>query len=345
MSESKISCPHCAQHIALDDTWAGQTINCPVCQQPFVIPGTPPTAQVITPTPMAPGLRIDRAAASPAPPPPVSSGRPGATSPANASATKTSVLAIVSLVLSILGCGVFAIAGVICGHIARGQIRRNRNLSGAGFATAGIIIGYVMLALNLGLATKFVLDVRQRVKEVQVRQAGQSQFPQPVGGSTGARSMDVNPGGNPTRPSGVSGVKVQSSVPTPADAVSGTVKGEPFAYTRSSLSATVGSLEIDGREVTTEGTLVTVFLNPKRGESLANRTWHITPTTALAATPTVFVIRLHAGTSTKDRINSGYQMELATGEISNGVISGTITLKIGGAAPVDIKGNFVARVN
>lgn len=52
--------------------------------------------------------------------------------------TSTNTLAIVSLVTSLLGIG---LAGIICGHIALGQIKRTRE-QGYGLALAGLIIGY-----------------------------------------------------------------------------------------------------------------------------------------------------------------------------------------------------------
>jgi len=34
----KFNCPHCDQSIDADDSYAGQTCDCPTCQQPFIIP-------------------------------------------------------------------------------------------------------------------------------------------------------------------------------------------------------------------------------------------------------------------------------------------------------------------
>jgi hypothetical protein len=56
-----------------------------------------------------------------------------------AAGPKTNVLAIVSLVLSIIG---VSIGGVITGHIALSQIKQ-RAEGGRGLALAGLIIGYV----------------------------------------------------------------------------------------------------------------------------------------------------------------------------------------------------------
>lgn len=67
---------------------------------------------------------------------------------------KTSGLAITSLVLGIIGlcCPLFLvpIAAVICGHIARGKIRDSGGtLGGAGQALAGLLLGYISLALSV----------------------------------------------------------------------------------------------------------------------------------------------------------------------------------------------------
>lgn len=61
---------------------------------------------------------------------------------------QTSVLAIVSLVLGILGIFfIGSIAAIICGHIARSQIRKsNGEQTGDGLALAGLILGYLSIA-------------------------------------------------------------------------------------------------------------------------------------------------------------------------------------------------------
>lgn len=63
------------------------------------------------------------------------------------------MLAIVSLVFGILGWTVIPLIGnlvaIICGHIARGQIRLSGGTQqGDGLALAGLIIGYLGLALG-----------------------------------------------------------------------------------------------------------------------------------------------------------------------------------------------------
>ncbi|MCX6495271.1 MAG: DUF4190 domain-containing protein [Actinobacteria bacterium] len=56
-----------------------------------------------------------------------------------ATAAKTNVLAIVSLVTSILG---LSLVGIITGHIGLSQIKKTGE-AGSGLAIAGLVIGYV----------------------------------------------------------------------------------------------------------------------------------------------------------------------------------------------------------
>jgi Domain of unknown function (DUF4190) len=71
---------------------------------------------------------------------------------------KTNGMAVASLVLSIsaLFCGFPAILGIICGHIALGQINR-RGEHGRGLAIAGLVIGYVFVVLFLVFVVIVVL--------------------------------------------------------------------------------------------------------------------------------------------------------------------------------------------
>jgi hypothetical protein len=61
---------------------------------------------------------------------------------------RTNTLAIVSLVASVVGAFVpgLSLAGIICGHIALGQIKRTGE-QGRGMALAGTIVGYAGVVL------------------------------------------------------------------------------------------------------------------------------------------------------------------------------------------------------
>ena len=70
----------------------------------------------------------------------------------NAAIRQTSSLAIISLVSGILGWTLLpflgSIAAVICGHMARSEIRREPDrLEGDGLAIAGLVLGYLSIAM------------------------------------------------------------------------------------------------------------------------------------------------------------------------------------------------------
>jgi len=66
-------------------------------------------------------------------------------------AQRTSGLAVASLVLSCIAF-VFAgpicsVPGVICGHLARSECRRDARVGGGELALAGLVVGYINIAL------------------------------------------------------------------------------------------------------------------------------------------------------------------------------------------------------
>ena len=84
----------------------------------------------------------------------------GTPPPVVGSKPKTSGLAIASLVLGILALvlllacigPLFAIPGVICGHLAYSRIKRSGGVvAGNGMALAGLITGYISIALGIFL--------------------------------------------------------------------------------------------------------------------------------------------------------------------------------------------------
>jgi|GEM_PF-6466613 hypothetical protein len=84
----------------------------------------------------------------PIPPPPPAS--PGPRPPYVAS-KPTNGFAIAALVCSLatfVFCGIGSILGIVFGHIARRQIKRSGE-GGSGLALAGLIVGYVTLALGI----------------------------------------------------------------------------------------------------------------------------------------------------------------------------------------------------
>jgi hypothetical protein len=92
---------------------------------------------------------VPQSSGSPPRPPMVAAGPP------------TSTLAILSLVFGIVSYFALpligAIAAVVTGHVARAQIRRTGE-GGAGLALAGLVLGYVHLALfAIGIAILIIV--------------------------------------------------------------------------------------------------------------------------------------------------------------------------------------------
>lgn len=67
----------------------------------------------------------------------------------------TNGMAIASLACSLVG---LSMLGVIFGHVASNQIKRNRNQDGWGMATAGLLIGYIGLVVYLALIVSATAD-------------------------------------------------------------------------------------------------------------------------------------------------------------------------------------------
>jgi small-conductance mechanosensitive channel len=72
----------------------------------------------------------------------------------NASPKQNSSLAVVSLVSGLLGWSILPLLGsivaIITGHMARAEIRRNPDtLEGDGLAIAGLVLGWLSIALGI----------------------------------------------------------------------------------------------------------------------------------------------------------------------------------------------------
>jgi len=227
---------------------------------------------------------------------------------------RTSGLAITSLILAIFGCfGVTAIAAVICGHVARKRIKSDPSLTGGGLALAGLIIGYVMIVFAAFFGTLFTIGFVKGFREARM-QMNQS-----------------------------SHVESTSLVEIPDDSVSGHIDGDSFTYSKATLSKNMGLLSISDGEDFIADREVKIFLFPKPGESLENRTWKIDPETT-GSVPHVHLRWEENGAFKTDSMVSGYQMELTTGAIEDGIVTGSIELKITGEVSAELKGNFSAAV-
>ncbi len=69
MSEFKFSCPHCGQHLAAEEAWAGSQIECPTCHSRIIVPRMAPAASAVSAPPPLPAVAPPPPARHPAPAP------------------------------------------------------------------------------------------------------------------------------------------------------------------------------------------------------------------------------------------------------------------------------------
>jgi type IV pilus assembly protein PilA len=127
-------CPFCAQEIEDD------AMRCPACQEDLA-PPTPRSAPPQPPSP--PPVRLSSAGV-PLPP----GHMPQAVYVPDADA-KTSGMAIGSLIFGVLFVVLpAAVVAIVLGHLSHSQIRKSAGrLKGSGLATAGLILGYLGIAI------------------------------------------------------------------------------------------------------------------------------------------------------------------------------------------------------
>jgi hypothetical protein len=137
MRDLKFACPHCEQHIQCEDTVSGQTLRCPACGKPVVVPTVPDEHHL-------------RLSTGKVPMPAHAHGAPRAADMAAIRhqpllKPQYSALAIASLSLScasVLLWPLGFIPGIVCGYMARAEIKHDGRLLGDQLAKAGILVGY-----------------------------------------------------------------------------------------------------------------------------------------------------------------------------------------------------------
>ncbi len=231
MSEFKLSCPHCKQHVLADTSWATQAIDCPHCHKAFTVPNMPGAT----------------------PPPAASTPQTPASAPAVPAPKRGSRMLIILIVLALVAAGVAMV-------VFRG------------------------------------------------------------GGNNGG-----NTGSSGARP------------------VSGTIHGSQFHCTSATVNSFMGTIEISQGDESVPEQGVKIFLFPKAGESLAGRTWNVTPN-AGASQPHVHLAWKKDGQSASAIVSSDYEMHLTTGDATNGILTGTFKFKSGGETPASLEGGFTATV-
>ena len=131
----------------------------------------------------------------------------------------------------------------------------------------------------------------------------------------------------------------------PDDPVGGVIVGVPFDYYRAKINLAAGTLSIEEGEEFIADQSVMIFLFPKPDEGLTNRTWQITSASPTGGRPHVHLRWLKEDDSPgTTALISGYTLDLTTGDLTNGFIAGKLTLKASGKFPVELSGEFNAKV-
>jgi DNA-directed RNA polymerase subunit RPC12/RpoP len=309
MSEFKFSCPACGQNILSDTSQVGTEIACPVCKATIVVPKeTAGPADVSTQTGIPPAL------------------------PGNIATTaqRTSGLAIASLVcsLSSLITCVGWLPGIICGHLAKSRIRRNPLLKGSGLATAGLIIGYLILMLEVGTAAVRLWSFSSALKQgyENVRQDLITEPVKPGTVATGNQQIEL------AKSEWTSDISKASFPDHPA---SGKLRGIDFAVKTASFRN--GDLKISSAN----GTSLDIF---RLDESIEGHSYEIQSVDGSSANPHVKMTWNEEEVIQTATFNKGYGMKLQFDQAINRTVSAKIYLCFPDASKSCVAGTFEVRL-
>ena len=310
MNTNNLACPHCGFTIPPTTPRQDNVVFCPACRKAVLDPGH----QANIPPPVTPFR---------APP------------QFNRPAQQTNGLAIASLALS-AGSLIIPLAwlpGIICGHIARGQIRRNATMSGQGIALAGILVGYGMMAIN-------ILVVGAIIAFFSFQHAQRRQNFRPGGPPPMVRQFNPNP--QPTERGIIGPGPAALKVDVEKNPVSGSIEGTPFQITSAKLSRQGGTLNLRQDPL---GQDFIIFLFPRQGESLAGKQWNLPLNSTVDggfSKPHVHFGWREGNASKRRALSDGYELQLQLGPQNGDEVPGRITLRIPGEPGTEVKGDFSA---
>jgi hypothetical protein len=329
MSEFKFPCPACGQNILCDTTHAGTQFACPGCHATIAVPKeTAGTTDVSTQTGKPPAL------------------------PGNIATTaqRTSRLAVASLVcsLSSLITCVGWLPGIICGHMAKSRIRRNPLLKGSGLATAGLIIGYLILMLEVGTAAvriwSFSAAVKQGYENVRHDLATNSIIVTQTQSTTVSNdNKQIEPvkpetvatGNEQIEPAKSEWTSDISKASFPGHSVSGKLHGIDFAA--QTVSFRNGGLRIKSAN----GMQLDVY---RLGASIEGRSYEIQPDDDDNTNPRVKMTWNEGGAIETATFNKGYGMKLQFDQAINRTVSAKIYLCFPDDSKSCVAGTFEVRV-
>jgi ribosomal protein S27E len=325
MSEFKFPCPACGKDILCDTTHAGTQIACPSCKATIAVPNET----------------------------------------AGTAAQRTSRLAIASLVCSLssfVTC-IGWLPGIICGHMAKSRIRRNPSLKGNGLATAGLIIGYLILILGTGTAAVRVWSFSNAMKHgfenakhdlatnnfivTQTHPTAVSNDNQQVEPVESETVITNNQPVEPVKPEPVVANNQQTEFPKsdwtsdiskmsfPDQPVSGKLHGSDF--TLKTVSFRNGDLKLsDGN-----GMLLDVY---RLDKDIEGQRYEIKSTDNDNTNPHIKITWNEGDVAQASTFNKGYGMKLQFDQAINRTISGRIYLCLPDASKSYVAGTFKVRL-
>ena len=325
MSEFKFPCPACGQDILCDTTHAGTQIACPNCKATIAVPKET----------------------------------------AGTAAQRNSGLAIASLVCSLssfITC-IGWLPGIICGHMAKSRIRRDASLKGNGLATAGLVIGYLILILGTGTAAYRIWSFSAAVKHgfenakhdlatnniiiTQTQSTNVSNDNEQVKPVKPEPVVTNNQPVEPVKPEPVVTSNQQtepaksewtsdiSKMSFPDHPVSGKLHG--FDFTLKTASFRNGDLKLsDGN-----GMLLDVY---RLDKDIEGQRYEIQPTDNDNTNPRVKITWNEGDVAQATTFSKGYVMKLQFGQAINRTVSGKIYLCLPDVSKSYVAGTFKVRL-
>jgi hypothetical protein len=322
MSEFKFSCPICSQNVLCDTTLAGTQLACPHCNNTIGVP-----TGFAEPADVSPNMLT---------PPPLPD--------VVVTTQKTSGLAIASLIcsLSSLITCIGWLPGIICGHLAKSRLRRNPALKGNGLATAGLVIGYLIVMLEVGTAAVKLWRVSNAMKHryENARQvlATNNFIVQSTNISKGSEPMSDSTATNPQQPgSDDAGWTADiSTVSFPDHPASGKLHG--FDFTVKSALFRGGDLKLSSANG------MSLEIIHGLGSSLAGQSYEFQATDDNNGNPRVKLTWNEDDAVQSTTFSKGYGMKLQFGQVKKRRLSGKIYLCLPDDSKSYLAGTFEVRL-
>ena len=342
MADLTLSCPHCNQAVQCDDQWAGQQIQCPICQGAFVVPapaaGTA-AGNPLVPQPPAGGskLAFQQNAQQPAVP---SRSIPIRNLAPTVAKKQNPIIKIAVWTLVLAGLGVGGYFG--WGYVSEWQARANAQRREAEKNSDGGQVGHIATLYDVLDKT----DPSNPHLEKLGTKGGRATGPQQRD-SAAPTAVAVPPGGPPPGAAVIPPVYTLelAQAAIPEGPVNGMISGAKFVAELSRMDA-VGPaqvLRLTQGMPTAPDREVLVYLHLKPGDTLSGHHWQISSDQKGADVPQVIKRwKTPAGALQMKAFAAGYAMKLELGQLANGAIPGKIFVALPDTEQTVAAGGFSA---